>query len=73
LGHHFLKPGDFANISISKVLLNAAECLSKGLHTRSEMVKVQGSLQCLPLMLYAAVLLREVEQLVLFEISVLTC
>jgi hypothetical protein len=24
------------------------ECLSKGLHNRSEMVKVQGSLQCLP-------------------------
>jgi hypothetical protein len=61
-----LKPGEFANISISRVLLNVAECLSKGLHTRSEMVKALGSLQCLPLMLDAAVLLREVEQLILF-------
>jgi hypothetical protein len=56
-----LKPGDFAKISISKVLLNAGERLNKGLHTRSEMVEEQGLLQCLSLMLYAVVLLREVE------------
>jgi hypothetical protein len=34
------------------------------------MVEAQGLLQCLPLMLYAAVLLKEVEQHILFGISV---
>jgi hypothetical protein len=35
LGHHFLKPGDFGNICISK---------GKGLHRRVKVVEVQGLL-----------------------------
>ena len=36
---HLLKPGDFGNMSVRKVLhfvqrVRAAECLSKGLHKR---------------------------------------
>jgi len=53
LGHHFLKPGDFAVISISKGLhfvlkCRAAVCLGKGLHNRLEIVKAQESLQWSP-------------------------
>jgi hypothetical protein len=57
LGHHFLKPGGFADISISKVLSSkcaAAACLNKGLHKRLETLKEQGSLWFLP---YSAILL----------------
>jgi hypothetical protein len=33
LGHHFLKPDDFAIIYVNKIKsAGAAECLSKGLH-----------------------------------------
>jgi len=39
LGHHFLKPGDFGNICISK---------GKGLQRRVKMDKLQGSLWCPP-------------------------
>jgi hypothetical protein len=52
LDQHFLKLGDFANISVSKVVhfvkhagLLYAE--TYGSKKRSEMVEVQGSLQCL--------------------------
>jgi hypothetical protein len=52
LGQHFLKPSDFADISISMVLhfvqSGAAECLSKETHKRWEMIEVQGLLLCLP-------------------------
>ena len=47
LGHGSLKPGDCTN-SNRKVLHSAPQCLSKGLHKRSEMVKVQKSLWCPP-------------------------
>jgi hypothetical protein len=44
---HFLKPGDFADISIFQGIAlcskcRVAECLCKGLHKRVEKVKVQG-------------------------------
>jgi hypothetical protein len=53
LGHHFLKPGDFAVISISKrlhfiVKCRAAVCLGKGLYNRLEIVEAQESLQWSP-------------------------
>jgi hypothetical protein len=51
LGHHFLKQGDFTDISISKVLhfVHSAGLLNaQGLHKWLEMVNVQESLWCLP-------------------------
>jgi hypothetical protein len=53
MGHHFLKLGDFANISVSKALhlvhtaglLNA---LAKGCTKDQKQVEVQGSLWSLP-------------------------
>lgn len=58
LGHHFVKPGDFADVSFSRVLCRATESLSKGLHRRQAMVKFQGSLWCLSYctVLYSALL-----------------
>jgi hypothetical protein len=48
LGHHSLKPGDCTSNSNQKVLHSAPQCLSKGFHERSEMVKVQKSSWCPP-------------------------
>ena len=48
LGHHSLKSGECTNNSNRKVLHSAPQCLSKGLHERSEMVKVQKSPWCPP-------------------------
>ena len=52
LGHHFVKPGDFADVSFSSVLYfvqsaGLLESLSKGLHRRQAMIKFQGSPWCL--------------------------
>jgi hypothetical protein len=67
LGHHLLKPGDFTDISVSKVLhflqsWGAAECLSKW---GAQMIRneVQGLLGCLPLriLLCAAMFLHKNE------------
>jgi len=53
LGHHSVKPGDFTDISISKVMqfLQGAGLMNaqaEGLHKTLEMVKVQWSLQYPP-------------------------
>ena len=53
LGLHFVKPGDFADISISKVVqfLQGAVMMNaqaEGLHKTLEMVKEQWSLQYPP-------------------------
>jgi hypothetical protein len=52
LGHHFLKPDDLTDISVSNVLYLVkcadSECWSKELHKTPEMVNMQGSLWCPP-------------------------
>jgi len=53
LGHHFMKPGDFESISVSKTLqfVQAAGLLNaraNGLHTTSITVEVHRSLWSLP-------------------------
>jgi hypothetical protein len=52
-GHHFMKPGDFEDISVTKILhfAQGAGLLNeraKRLHKRSITVEVQGSLWCPP-------------------------
>jgi hypothetical protein len=53
LGHHFMKPGDFESISVSRTLqfvqaVGLLNATSKGLHTRLVIDKVHRSLQSLP-------------------------
>jgi hypothetical protein len=62
VGHHFMKPGDFEGISVSKILhfVQGAELLNawaKGLHERSIAVEVHRSLIFYSILLYSYVLL----------------
>ena len=52
--HHFLKPGDFVDISISGV--EPAYCLSKVLHNRQETVEEQGHCSASHTLLYCTIL-----------------
>jgi hypothetical protein len=57
LNHHFMKPGDSENISVSSILhfvqnVEVLNVCTKGLHTRLKKVDVHGSLQCLPYVLH---------------------
>ena len=53
LGHHFVKPGDFEDISVCKILHFAQDAgllneSGKGLQKRLVMVQVHRSWHCLP-------------------------
>ena len=57
LCHHFLKPGDFEDISVSRILhfvqvVGLLNAWAKGLHKRLITVGVHGSLQFLPPLFY---------------------
>jgi len=62
---HLLKPGDFVNTSVRKVLhclqsVGAAECFSKELCKRSEMDKIKGHCSAHPNGLYSSLLSHDV-------------
>ena len=48
LGHHFMQPGDFQDISLSRV--GAARCMNIRAAQRFSVVEVHGSLMCPPLL-----------------------
>jgi len=57
LGHHFLKPGDFADIPSARYdtlfKCRAAECLSRWLHKRSKTVEGKGHCGAFPNLCYS--------------------